>query len=106
MRRQLLLVFVLVGMLLQGGFAASVQVLHDPVTQSHCGGVTPAPADGDCCPDACDMSASCAAYCQTAEAPFALVMPVRPAAQGALTAGADLESPNPAYIPALPPPIA
>ena len=106
MRRQLLLGLVLVGLLLQGEVAASIGVLQDPVIQSHCGDAAPAPVDGDCCPNECAIGANCAVHCQAAEAPIALVMPVRPAAQGALTSGADLESPNPAYVPALPPPIA
>jgi len=106
MRRQLLLGLVLVGLLLQGEVAASIEVLHDSVTQSRCGGITPTPAGGDCCPDEDGMSAACAAHCQAAEAPIALVMPVRSAAQGSFIAGADIAIPNPAYIPALPPPIA
>lgn len=72
---------------------------------AHCMGGDPLADDGDYCGGE-GMSAACAAQCQAVEAPVALVLPIRNEIFGTRLAAADLSSPNPSYIPDLPPPIA
>ena len=106
MLRNLLNVFVLVMLLLQGVAQASVDV--QPHSSSmHCADHDPAKSDCPCCGDSwLGMAAGCATSCASSVAMTQQAFHVPPALPQSHQAAALHWQTGPSYLPLTPPPIA